>query len=144
MKTNRILTILSCSLIFLLFLTGCRKVVPYSEFITASSSKEINLSNGYGISIDLSSETNGHQFTIEHLITNSTKISVSCSSLPNDAEVLLTLYDESQGAPIRYLSLSSKDRSTAFLALDSVTPYSLIASVKNYTSEDSVLITVTD
>lgn len=147
MKIKRIRTLLSCSLLFLLLLTGCRKVVPYSEFIAASSSSsgnKVNLSNGISVSIVLSPKTDTQQYIAEHLITNSKEISVSCSSIPDQAEILLSLYDESQPIPLLSTTLSSEERSTTFRPLTSVKLYKLIAVAKNGPYEDEIFITVTD
>lgn len=143
MKSKRIYAFLICLPVFLLLFSGCRKIVPYETLAAASApGEEIHLSDGAGVSLVLSPETNGQAVTAEHLVTNSKKISVSCSALPDDAEVLLVLYDESQVAPVSSTSLSARERSMTFQPLTSVKLYTVSVSVKN--CSDEVSFTITD
>ena len=92
----------------------------------------------------LSPETDNHQCIATHLVTNSKEISVSCASIPDHSEILLSLYDESRTSPLFSTSLCSEELSTTFRPLTSVKLYKLVAVVKNCPNEDDILITITD
>jgi len=131
--------------IFLIFLSGCHKTTSSSDSIIArTSSNEVNLSDGIVVNVTLSPEPDNHQCIATHLVTNSKEISVSCASIPDHSEILLSLYDESRTSPLFSTSLCSEELSTTFRPLTSVKLYKLVAVVKNCPNEDDILITITD
>lgn len=145
MRKRHLLIPCICFLVLTLLLFGCHKASSNPEAtIDAVSGDEVNLSDGMVINMVLSSETDDAQCIAAHLVTNSKEITVSCASIPDDAEILLTLYDESRTDPLFSTSLSSDELSTVFRPLTSVKLYQLTAVVENCPSGNELSITITD
>lgn len=102
--------------------------------------EEVDLSGGAVIHAVLTQEDGERDFS--HLVTNSTRITVSCDSIPKDAEVLISMYIEAQETPIRTTTLTSKEPSMDFTALTVVEQYKIRAVVKN--CPDEITLTITD
>ena len=102
--------------------------------------EEVDLSDGAVIHAVLTQEDGERDFS--HLVTNSTRITVSCDSIPKDAEVLISMYIEAQETPIRATTLTSNEPSMAFTALTVVEQYKIRAVVKN--CPEQITLTITD
>ena len=79
----------------------------------------------------VSPQTETPQLLAAHLVTNSKQISISCADIPENAEVLLTLYNETENYKIRTAILTAEEPSITFNALTSVKQYKLYAAVRN-------------
>ena len=101
---------------------------------------EIDLSDGITIRTTISQKNNEREFS--HLVTNSTKITVSCDSIPEDAEVLISMYIEAQETPILAATLTSEEPSEVFTGRTVADQYKIRAVVKNCPEE--ITLTITD
>ena len=92
---------------------------------------EIDLSDGKMIRAAVSPQTETPQLLVSHLVTNSKQLSVSCADIPENAEVLLSLYNEDENYRTHTAILTAEEPSATFTGLTSVKHYKFYAVLKH-------------
>ena len=99
----------------------------------SDSDGEIDLSDGKMIRAAVSPQTETPQLLAAHLVTNSKQISISCADIPENAEVLVSLYNEDENYRTHTAILTAEEPSET--GLTSVKQYKFYAAVRNCEEE---------